>query len=488
MRFLISALLLGGLAACSPSGSDGPVQVAIIGDPAEVTASGVRLSPAGQHLRAATAEGLVALDEAGLVVPALAERWIVTDDGQSYIFRLRNSEWSDGETVSAMQVRNSLRSLVRQLQGTSLGLDLEQIDEIRAMTGRVIEIRLKGPMPDFLRLLAQPEMGIMRGNLGEGPMRIVSERAEGVVMLEALPPERRGLPAREDWRDFVRPLMVRSLPAQQAVEAFSSGEVDLVLNGGIASIPLADTGPLTRGTIRLDGVNGLFGLVFRNENGLLSDPQRREALSMAIDRAGLMQPLNIGGWQSSTWIVPLGGLGDAGPQQQRWEDLSLQDRRDIARQRVTAWERAQGRDAVVRIAMPKGPGADTLFAQISGDLGLIGVTARQVGLGDAADLELYDRLARYGYPLWYLNQFNCRLKLGLCSPEADELVERANRQQGATEKLQLLAQAHRELVSAEVFIPLGAPVRWSLVRGNVFGFENNEWGLHPLFPLVQSPN
>ncbi|PKP63081.1 MAG: peptide ABC transporter substrate-binding protein, partial [Alphaproteobacteria bacterium HGW-Alphaproteobacteria-9] len=60
-------------------------------------------------MRATTHEGLVALDPAGQVVPAMAERWIVTDDGMSYIFRLRDSTWPDGEEITATEVRRLLR-------------------------------------------------------------------------------------------------------------------------------------------------------------------------------------------------------------------------------------------------------------------------------------------------------------------------------------------------------------------------------------------
>lgn len=486
MRFLVASALLA-LAACGPSGPQGPVQVVVIGEPGELQASGVRLAPAGQYLRAATAEGLVTLDATGQVVPALAERWIVTDDGRSYIFRLRNSDWPDGEAISATDVRQSLRAALRSLRGTSLALDLSKVEEVRAMTGRVIEIRLSSPMPDFLRLLAQPELGIMHGRKGAGPMLAEPDKPSGGVRLEVLPPQRRGMPAREGWEELVRPLILRAMPVEQAVDAFSSGEVDLVLNGQIAGFPLADTGPLSRGTIRLDGARGLFGFVITNDDGFLGDPLRREALSMAIDREGLMQPLNIGGWQSATWIAPLGSFGDVGPQEQRWENLSLQERRNLARQRVAAWESAQGKQAVVRVALPSGPGSDILFSQLSGDFGLIGVTAVQVRPGAGADLELYDRLARYDSPRWFINQLNCGLRLGLCSPEADRLVQQSDDQADAAAKLQLLVQAHRELTAKEVFIPLGAPVRWSLVRGDVFGFESNESGIHPLFPLTRAP-
>jgi hypothetical protein len=42
------------------------------------------------------------------------------------------------------------------------------IAEIVAMTDRVIEIRLRSPRPNFLQLLAQPEMGIIRAGQGTG--------------------------------------------------------------------------------------------------------------------------------------------------------------------------------------------------------------------------------------------------------------------------------------------------------------------------------
>jgi hypothetical protein len=42
-----------------------------------------------------------------------------------------------------------------------------------------------------------------------------------------------------------------------------------------------------------------------------------------------------------------------------------------------------------------------------------------------------------------------------------------------------------ELVEREVYIPLGAPVRWSLVRASMRNYLANAWGFHPLFPLSQ---
>jgi ABC-type oligopeptide transport system substrate-binding subunit len=484
MRFWL-ALFLMLLASCGPSNGSGPIKVAIIGTPQSLFQQGVRLSPAAQHVRAATFEGLVALDPGGQVVPAIAERWIVTDDGLSYIFRLRDSTWPDGEEISARDIRRLLRESIARLRGTSLGLDLAKVAEIRAMTGRVVEVRLAGPMPDFLRLLAQPELGFVKSGAGAGPMVLSRDEDGPIARLSALPPEARGLPAREDWEALARPIQVEARSAGAAVEAFSRGDVDLVLGGSIIDFPLAEAGPLSRGTIQVDPAMGLLGLVIRDESGLLSDPARREALSMAIDRAALIQPFGIGGWQASTWIVPQGAFSEPRYPQQRWQDLSMEQRRETAAARIRAWTAQSGAEARLKIGLPDGPGSDLLFRQLARAWAGIGVAIERVAPGKGAQIELRDNVARYSSPRWYLNQFNCSLKAGLCSPEADALVRQSLAERDLAVRERLLAEAHAALIAREVYIPLGAPVRWSLVRGSISNYLANQWGLHPLFPLSQ---
>ena len=114
----------------------------------------------------------------------------------------------------------------------------------------------------------------------------------------------------------------------------------------------------------------------------------------------------------------------------------------------------------------------------------VGINAVRATDESGADLELVDRLARYYSPRWFLNQFNCRLEIGLCSSEADDLVEQSIFETDLQAKQRLLLDAQAEMVRANIFIPLGAPVRWSLVRGDIRGFEENPWGLHPLFQLA----
>jgi hypothetical protein len=51
----------------------------------------------------------------------------------------------------------------------------------------------------------------------------------------------------------------------------------------------------------------------------------------------------------------------------------------------------------------------------------------------------------------------------------------------------LLGDAEATLTKANVFIPFGAPIRWSLVRGDATGFAVNRWNIHPLMPMALRP-
>jgi ABC-type transport system substrate-binding protein len=483
---LTAVLLLG---ACG-SGNETALTVVTIGKPSSPFEKGIRLSPPAQLVRGSTTEGLVSFDDQGQVVPALADRWIVTDDGLSYIFRLRDGTWPDETRLSARSVREGLRGAMSAVRDTALGLDLAPIDEIRVMTERVIEIRLTAPMPNLLQLLAQPELGLARKGRGTGPMRL--ERHEDVALLIAMPPETRGLPKVEDWYEQVRTVRLNALPAETAVAEFTSGKADLLLGGRIENFPLARSVGLMRGTIKLDPVMGLLGLSVAATDGFLAAPENREAVAMAIDRDALIAPFGLGGWIATTRIVGPGMADDPGTIGERWAGFSIEERRAQAAERVNRWRAKQSQDGPpgpvrLRIALPQGPGADLLFAQLQRELRLIGIEAEQAGPDDKAELRLFDAVARYPRVGWFLNQLSCAAKRGLCSEEADRLAAEALRTVDPALRADLLGDAEAELTKANVFIPLGAPIRWSLVRGDAAGFTANRWNIHPLMPMALPP-
>ena len=470
---LLVAML--GLAACS--GDNGDFDVAFMDAEDNVFATGVRLSESGQHVLAATRSGLVALDQQGEVVPALADRWNVTDSGSIFVFRLRDGTWPNGEELTAESVRVALNRSIRALRGTSLGLDLAPVDEVRAMAGRVIEIRLASPMPDLLQLLAQPELGLSSGEGETGPMVLV--RGEGSAVLSMRPTRERGLPDEEDWQSRVRDVHLHALDPATAIERFGDGEIEVVLGGDLASLPLADTGPLSRGTVRLDPTIGLFGLQVMRARGPLATPELREAIAMAIDRPALASAFNISGWVPTSRLVAPELSDDPGLVGERWAGLSMEERRQTAAARLSG-SGEEGERPRLSVAMGEAPGQQLLFDELRRQLAQVGVTLVRAGRTAEADLILVDRVARYASARWFVNQFNCQLDRGLCSEEADRLAGRALDERDTARRARLLAEAEVTLASANIYIPFGSPLRWALVRGNVDGFASNRWGFHPL--------
>ena len=480
---ILSALLL--LPSCSRQVADGTVDVAYISDGEDIFAQGIRIGPGAQLVRAARWEGLVRLDAQGQVVPALAERWIVTDDGLSYIFRIRELDRENGDRLTAQTVRRALTRTIDAVKGTSLGLDLGKISEVRAVTGRVVEIRLVSPMPGLLQLLAQPELVVRIEDMPTGLMTM--RLKNDVATFTPLPPQQRGLPEQGDWEERIRPVLLRKTTARDAVAGFANDRFDVILGGRVQDFPLAASGALSRGTVRLDGALGLFGLDVVRPTGFLASAENREALAMGLDRGSLIEPLGVGGWQASARIVPDGlpGLGTARPP--RWNGQPVDVLRDVANQRIAQWKAANGGEVQLALRLPEGPGSNILFAELAGQFAEIGVTLVRADAQQPADLALRDRVARFDGPRWFLGQFHCSIEPRLCAPEADELVRLSNEARDPAVQAQYLAQAEGVLTATNLYIPLGAPIRWSQVRSDVPGFAENPWAFHPLFPLSGAP-
>ncbi|HEX8415821.1 MAG TPA: ABC transporter substrate-binding protein, partial [Sphingomicrobium sp.] len=57
----------------------------------------------------------------------------------------------------------------------------------------------------------------------------------------------------------------------------------------------------------------------------------------------------------------------------------------------------------------------------------------------------------------------------------------------AAQRAALLGEAARIMEAETVFIPLTAPIRWSLVSNRVRGFAGNRFGRHTLTGLQEQP-
>lgn len=116
-------------------------------------------------------EGLVDLDTELNVLPALARRWYVEDEGKKYTFELRsNLQWSDGSPLTAHdfvfawrrnlhpQTNAGMASQLYVVQGAEEFHQGQNPDPtmvgVRALDNLKLEVRLKAPVPYFPYLMA----------------------------------------------------------------------------------------------------------------------------------------------------------------------------------------------------------------------------------------------------------------------------------------------------------------------------------------------
>jgi oligopeptide transport system substrate-binding protein len=483
MRRLLALLLTPGLllaaAACTRQ-PQGPIKAVVVGGEPRLRDPALGpLPPSDAILLENVAQGLVRFDATGNIVPGLAERWNVSDDGLSYLFRIASKSWADGTRITAQQVARLLKRQLAERSRNPLKDSLGAVDDIVAMTDRVIEIRLVAPRPNLLALLAQPEMAILRGNNGTGPFSGTwTGGARGEVHLS------RAIVGSDDEQAQREDVLLAGAAAGDAINDFANGHSDLVLGGTFADLPLASRLRLTRNALRFDTASGLFGLVPARAGGKLDNPEVRRLLAQALDRATFVGALGVPALAPRATLLEPGLDGTPPPVAPAWAAAPLAQR--LPALRATA-DRLFGKNKpVIEIALPQGPGADLLLRELQRDWGAIGLSVAQAPSPSTADLVLIDEVAPSASPAWFVRRFHCGA-VAVCDAAADDLMEAARQTPVPAQRYALLTQAATRIDDAQLFIPITAPVRWSLVSARIQGYAGNRYARHTLTDLQQQP-
>jgi oligopeptide transport system substrate-binding protein len=471
LALIAATLSLGG---CGGEQS-GPIRVSAIGGPPQLVNPNLQpLDPPSAFLTEALAQGLVRFDAAGEIEPALAQSWIVSDDGLRYTFRIRRATWADGSPVTAQQVATRLRAALSRASRNPFKPVLGAVDNVTPMTDFVLEISLRGPRPNFLQLLAHPELAIVQNNGGTGPYRLARSEPAGLFLTFAR--------AEDEAEDVTEPaLRLRGDRTAAAVARFAAGDTDLVLGGNAGDLAMARAADLPAARLVFDPVGGLFGLAFANNQGPLADAGLRRALSMAIDRDGIAAAIGAPRQPGRISLVAPGVQELPNPALPDWAAMPLAERRDTAARLVAGLGAA---DRIhLRVATPDAPGDRLLFAYLRRDWRMIGIEAERVAMDAPADLLLIDQVAPTNVASWYLRHFTCDAS-AICDAEADKALQAARMAPVTADRQAQLAAADRILTGLVPFIPLTAPVRWSLVSPRLTGFRPNPFARHPAVTLI----
>jgi peptide/nickel transport system substrate-binding protein len=479
----VAALGLAMALAVSAGGcdrkSEGVIHVVVIGDQPQLAdpARGP-LSKPDQVLVDNAAQGLVQFDPRGQIVPGLGETWNVSDDGLSYIFRLANGTWPDGRKITADQVARMLRKLIAPGSRDPLKDAFGSVDDIVAMTDRVIEIRLSQPRPHLLQLLAQPEMGLVYAGQGTGPFSIDKAKSKKAAIRLT-----REVPTPDEEETKREQLDLTGAKAKEAIEAFVAGDADLVLGGTFVDLPFVARNKLPRRALQFDPASGLFGLVPARNSGPAANADIRRLLSQAIDREALVAALSVPGLVPRATVLEPALDNIADPLPPQWLATSLADRRpELAASARKLFP--QDKPAIIRIALPDGPGADILFNRLATDWGALGLKVQRAGDNAPADFTLIDEVAPSSSASWFLRRFRCGV-VPVCDAQIDEVLAAARTTSVLPQRSALLLDASRQIDSEQLFLPIAAPIRWSLVSARITSFAGNRFALHTLIGLEQ---
>lgn len=261
-------------------------------------------------------EGLTSFDQKKQIIPGLAESWVISPDGKTYIFYLRpNIKFSDGTPITADDVVFTFQRLADPktaapystfaellINGKDVIKAKRRINElgIEALDDKTIKISLVNPEPAFLEICSKPNLGIVskhniskfdqqwtkpKNMIGSGAYRLTEQVIKGHLLLEKNP----------FYYDHAAVAIdkVKILPIEDtnsSLSQYKSGTIDVTY-----SIPVDQYAKIKAemgNQLHTVTKEALYYYDFNMLSPKFKDnPKLRQALTMAIDRETLVNKI-----------------------------------------------------------------------------------------------------------------------------------------------------------------------------------------------------
>lgn len=238
-------------------------------------------------------------DREGRVVPGLARKWTVSNNGRTIDLELdERARWHDGQPVTGEDIIFTFDYMKKHPYAFAT---VDDVVGVTILADRHVRLELKDSGASFANttLVALPilpahvyrdqpvpeKFSDMRAAIGSGPYKLMRyDKAQGRYLLERNDDYYRGIPKFEQ-------IAIVRMSAQAALNARGSGDVDV-----IATLPYEFTQDAkAKGwKILTSPSNHPLKLVL-NHKGPLGDALTRQALAHAIDRQKLVDLVYHGG-------------------------------------------------------------------------------------------------------------------------------------------------------------------------------------------------
>ena len=285
-------------------------------------------------------EGLTRIDKDGEVTNALAEDIQESEDKKTYTYTIRDANWSNGDKVTAQDFEYAwkwalnpengadsayLLYYIEGAQDYNTGEGNEEDVGIKALDDKTLEVTLNNPTPYFNELVSNTiytplnhkyveENPDWHKNIGteeyvvNGPFEVSEFKSSDKIVLKK----------RDDYWDKDNvDLDVANIniidSAATALKEFDSGNLDYLGS----SYNTIDLNALDRfkeeDKLDVQDQVATYMLVFNTEEDIINNKNIRKALTIAIDREGLIENVTKGEETPATGLVPQTVKGFEGP-------------------------------------------------------------------------------------------------------------------------------------------------------------------------------
>jgi oligopeptide transport system substrate-binding protein len=463
-------------------------------------------------------EGLVAYSAAGKIIPGVASEWSVSDDGLVYTFKLRDdAKWSNGDPVVAGDFVYSLHRIMNPETGAKYANVLypilnaepvnkgeKPIDElgVKAIDDHTLEISLEAPTPYFIDLLGHqtglpvhPASVEKYGSDFVKPENIVTN---GAFTLAEFIPNAHVKSVKNPYFHDAGDVAIDTVyyyPTEDrgaALRRFQAGELD---SNNDAPTEQVDFMKKELGDqFRVAPYLGTYYYALNHEDEGLSNPDVRQALSMAIDREFLADEI----WGSTmvagySFVPP--GIGNYGePAYADYKDMSMIDREDKAAELLKS--AGYGPDHPLKLTINYNTSENhkntavaiaDMWKPLGVDVSLINTDTKThyAMLRDRQDFDV----ARAGWIGDYSDPQNFLFQVEsdndgfnyarYNNPEYDKLMDEAAVTVDLEKRAAILKQAEAIFMRDLPFIPLMYYGSMNLVSDKLHGFEDNLLNVHP---------
>ena len=231
-------------------------------------------------------EGLVKPNSDGEMIPAVAEKYTLSEDGTTYTFTLREGvKFHYGQTVTAEDVVYSINrcAAVPEGQEKPLVAAFSAVKSVEALDEKTVAVTIAQRDLEFISYMTAAIIPADYENqdtapVGTGPFRFVSRTPQQDFVMERFE-DYWGAPA---WLDKVTYKICEN--ADALVMNLNGGSIDLC-----AHLTSAQASQLNQSFQVLEGTMNLVQAIYLNNQAKPFDNQMvRQALCYAIDRQGIM--------------------------------------------------------------------------------------------------------------------------------------------------------------------------------------------------------